>query len=124
MRAEEDRSPLALDELDHRYQEVAAGDGVQAERGVIEDEQLRIRCDGQRERDVARWPCESRRIFDRRGTSKWSRIWSSIGWFHRPGWNERLKRTASATVIQPYSGCPSARYAIRPRTSPGSAATS
>ena len=102
VRAEEDTTPLAADELDHRHQEVAADDRIKAKRGIVEDQQVGVGRD--RERAVAtaaRWPCESRRIFLREGSSKWSRIFSRMGPFQVRGWKARLKRTASATVIQP-----------------------
>ena len=68
MGAEQDRPPLALNEMDHRHQEIAAGDGVEAERGVIEDEQVGIGGDRQGQGDVTRWPLDSRRSFARAGS--------------------------------------------------------
>ena len=53
MRAEEDRPPLALNEMDHRHQEIAAGDRIQAQRGIVENEQVGIGGDRQGQGDVS-----------------------------------------------------------------------
>ena len=52
VRAEQDRAALPLDDLDQRFEEVAADDRVEAERRVVEDQQLGIGRDGQRERHL------------------------------------------------------------------------
>ena len=50
VRAEQNRPAAALDDLDHRLQEIAPDIGVQAESRVVEDEEFRIRGDGERQR--------------------------------------------------------------------------
>ena len=64
VRAEEDRPPPALDQVDHRHQEVAASDRVEPQRRVVEDEQVGIGGDRQRQGDVGalavRQPAELR----------------------------------------------------------------
>ena len=49
VRAEQDGAAAALNDLDHRLEEVAADQGVEAERRVVEDEQFRVRPHGQRQ---------------------------------------------------------------------------
>ena len=75
VRAEQDRPPLALNEMDHRHQEIAAGDGIQAQRGIVQDEQVGIGGDRQRQGDIGslavRQPAAASPVA---GISKWSRI--------------------------------------------------
>ncbi len=61
--------PRALDEVDHRHQEIAACDRVEAERWVVEDEQVGVRAIARARATLARWPFDSRRSFARKGIS-------------------------------------------------------
>ena len=64
VRAEEDRPPLRANQMDHRHQEIAAGDRIEAQRRVVENEQIGIGGDRQGQRDVGplavRQPAELR----------------------------------------------------------------
>ena len=52
VRAEEDRASAALDDLDQRFEKIAADDRVQPQRRVVEDQQFRIGGHGQGQRDL------------------------------------------------------------------------
>ena len=52
VRAEEDRPAAALDDLDQRFEEIAADDRVEPERRIVEDQQLRVGGHGQRQGDL------------------------------------------------------------------------
>jgi len=52
VRAEQNRAALPLDDLDHRFEKIAADDRVETERRIVEDQQLGIGRDGQSERDL------------------------------------------------------------------------
>ena len=52
VRAEEDRASAALDDLDQRFEKIAADDRVQPQRRVVEDQQFGIGGHGQGQRDL------------------------------------------------------------------------
>ena len=52
VRAEEDRPPAALDDLDQRFEEIAADDRVQPQRRIVENQQFGIGGHGQGQRDL------------------------------------------------------------------------
>ena len=65
VRTEQDRAAAALDDLDQRFEEIAAHDGVEPERRIVEDQQLRIGGHGQGQGDLrplaVREPADFRR---------------------------------------------------------------
>ena len=52
VRAEQNRAAAALDDLDQRFEEIAAHDGIEPERRIVEDQQLRIGRHGQGQGDL------------------------------------------------------------------------
>ena len=52
VRAEKDRPTATLDDLDERLQKITPHDRVEAQGRIVEDQQLRVRGHGQRQRDL------------------------------------------------------------------------
>jgi hypothetical protein len=49
VRAKQNRAALALDDLDQRFEKIAADDRVETERRIVEDQQFRFGGNGNRE---------------------------------------------------------------------------
>ena len=52
VRAEQDRPAATLNDLDQRFQEIAANDRIQAQRRIVEDQHFRVGGHGQRQRHL------------------------------------------------------------------------
>ena len=84
VRAEQDRPAAALDDLDERFEEIAADDRVEAQRRIVEDQQFRVGRHGQGQGDLGLLAARKAADPPAGESSKWSRICSSRCWFQRP----------------------------------------